>query len=98
MIDYCAAAPAGSGFVSATTAFIDCHTALLDVGAYQGLAAPGSTLSIVLTGLLTIFIALIGYNLLLGQGPTLQRHDHHRQDRDGLHARDQLARLSCPGR
>jgi len=72
MIDYCAAAPAGSGFVSATTAFIDCHTALLDVGAYQGLAAPGSTLSIVLTGLLTIFIALIGYNLLLGQGPTLR--------------------------
>jgi type IV secretion system protein VirB6 len=33
---------------------------------------PGSTLQLVLTGFLTIFIALIGYNLLLGQSLTVR--------------------------
>jgi type IV secretion system protein VirB6 len=72
MIDYCAPPPGNPGFVGAATAFIDCHAQLLGSGSYQALAMPGSTLSIVLTGFLTIFIALIGYNLLLGQGPTLR--------------------------
>jgi type IV secretion system protein VirB6 len=72
MTDTCLAAPADGGFVGTATAFIDCHAGLLGSGAYQALGAPGSTLSIVLTGSLTIFIALIGYNLLLGQGPTLR--------------------------
>lgn len=72
MMDSCAAAPGNPGFVSSASAFIDCHADLLGWGAYQSLAAPGSTLSIVLSGLLTIFVALIGYSLLLGEGPTLR--------------------------
>ena len=37
-----------------------------------GIGVPGSTLSVVLTGFLTIFIALIGYNLLLGHSLTVR--------------------------
>jgi type IV secretion system protein VirB6 len=54
------------------TGYIDCQSQVLGSGAWQALAAPGSTLTVVLTGFLTIFIALIGYNLLLGQSMTVR--------------------------
>ena len=72
MMDYCAADPQNAGFIGSMTRFVDCKAQLLGSGAYQTLALPGSTLSIVLTGFLTIFIALIGYNLLLGRGYTIR--------------------------
>ena len=65
-MDACSAIPPGAGFISSMTGYIDCQSQVLGAGAWQALAAPGSTLTIVLTGFLTIFIALIGYNLLLG--------------------------------
>jgi len=71
-MDYCAADPQNAGFIGSMTRFVDCKAQLLGSGAYQTLALPGSTLSIVLTGFLTIFIALIGYNLLLGRGYTIR--------------------------
>src|SRR5437763_7226656 len=67
MIDVCSALPQGAGFVSSITSYIDCQAQTLGSGAWTALAAPGSTLTIVLTGFLTIFIALTGYNLLLGR-------------------------------
>jgi type IV secretion system protein VirB6 len=72
MIDICPAIPPASGFISSMTGYIDCQAQALGSGAWSALAAPGSTLSIVLTGFLTIFIALIGYNLLLGHSMTVR--------------------------
>jgi type IV secretion system protein VirB6 len=54
------------------SAYIDCQAQVLGSGAWTALAAPGSTLTVVLTGFLTIFIALIGYNLLLGHSLTVR--------------------------
>jgi type IV secretion system protein VirB6 len=68
-MDVCSAAQAGSGFVSSVTGYIDCQAQNLGFGAWAALGLPGSTLQVVLTGFLTIFIALIGYRLLLA--PTL---------------------------
>jgi type IV secretion system protein VirB6 len=71
-MDACSAARAGSGFVSSMTGFIDCQAQNLGFGAWAALGMPGSTLQVVLTGFLTIFIALIGYRLLLGSTFTIR--------------------------
>src|SRR4051812_17964690 len=60
------AANAGSGFIGSVTSYLDCQSQNLGSGAWVALAAPGSSLTLLLTGLFTIFIALIGYRLLLG--------------------------------
>jgi len=54
------------------TSYLDCQAQVLGSGAWQALAMPGSTLSVLLTGFLTIFIALIGYNLLLGHSLSIR--------------------------
>ena len=72
MMSGCAAIPPDAGFIGSVSGYIDCQADILGSGAWQALAAPGSTLSIVLTGFLTIFIALIGYNLLLGRSMTVR--------------------------
>ena len=71
-MDVCSAIPPGAGFISSMTGYIDCQSQVLGSGAWQALAAPGSTLAVVLTGFLTITIALIGYNLLLGRSLTVR--------------------------
>jgi type IV secretion system protein VirB6 len=72
MIDVCPAVPPSAGFITSITGYLDCQAQVLGSGAWQALAAPGSTLAIVLTGFLTITIALIGYNLLLGRSITVR--------------------------
>ena len=71
-MDVCPSVPPGAGFIGAMTAYIDCQSQVLGSGAWSALAAPGSTLTVVLTGFLTVFIALIGYNLLLGHSMTVR--------------------------
>lgn len=71
-MDVCSAIPPGAGFISSMTGYVDCQSQVLGSGAWTALAAPGSTLTIVLTGFLTITIALIGYNLLLGHSMTVR--------------------------
>jgi type IV secretion system protein VirB6 len=71
-MEVCPAIPAAAGFISSMTGYIDCQAQVLGSGAWNALAAPGSTLSVVLTGFLTITIALIGYNLLLGHSITVR--------------------------
>jgi type IV secretion system protein VirB6 len=68
----CPAVPAGAGFISSMTGYLDCQAQILGSGAWAALAAPGSTLMVVLSGFLTIFIAIIGYNLLLGHSLTVR--------------------------
>jgi type IV secretion system protein VirB6 len=72
MTDACSAVGQGSGFVSSITGYVDCQAETLGSGAWAALNVPGSTLQVVLTGFLTIFIALIGYNLLLGRTMTVR--------------------------
>ena len=72
MSDACSALSQGAGFVSSITGYVDCQAETLGSGAWASLALPGSTLQVVLTGFLTIFIALIGYNLLLGTSMTVR--------------------------
>src|SRR5690242_19682160 len=66
LMNACSTAQTGRGIVSSMTGFVDCQAQDLGFGAWAALGAPGSTLQIVLSGFLTIFIALIGYRLLLG--------------------------------
>jgi type IV secretion system protein VirB6 len=68
----CAPLPPGAGFISSILGFIDCQAQTLGAGGYLALLAPGSTLSVLLTGFLTLFIALFGYRLLLGHGGDLR--------------------------
>lgn len=68
----CSTLPAGTGFISSVTNYVDCQSQTLGSGAWEALSMPGSTLSVVLTGFLTIFIAIIGYNLLLGTAFTIR--------------------------
>jgi type IV secretion system protein VirB6 len=72
MSDTCSAVGQGSGFISSIADYVDCQAQTLGTGAWAALGMPSSTLQIVLTGFLTIFIALIGYNLLLGRTLTVR--------------------------
>src|SRR6185503_9979205 len=62
----------GAGFVSGVLDYVDCQAQAIGAGGFQALAAPGSTLSLVLSGLLTLFVALFGYRMLLGDTPGLR--------------------------
>lgn len=65
----CSALAPATGFVSGVLDFVDCQAQAIGAGGYQALTSPGSTLSIVLAGLLTLFVALFGYRMLLGHVP-----------------------------
>jgi type IV secretion system protein VirB6 len=68
----CAPLAPGSGFIQSILAFLDCQAQILGARGWQALAAPGSTLGLLLVGFLTLFVALFGYRLLLGQGPDVR--------------------------
>lgn len=59
-------------FLPSVLGFIDCQAQAIGSGGYQALAAPGSSLSLMLTGMLTLFIAFFGYRMLFGQAPGVQ--------------------------
>lgn len=65
----CAAIVTGDRFLSRTLEHIDCQAQLLGSFGYQALGQPGSLASTVVTGLLTLFIAIIGLRFLFGPGP-----------------------------
>jgi type IV secretion system protein VirB6 len=52
-------------YISSVLAYVDCQGLSLGEAGYRALGA-GSAFGMALTGLLTIFVALIGYRLLLG--------------------------------
>jgi type IV secretion system protein VirB6 len=59
-------------FVRDMLGYIDCQAQAIGEGGYATLAAPGSSAGLVLTGALTIFIALIGYRMIMGEIPTVR--------------------------
>jgi type IV secretion system protein VirB6 len=69
MANLCQPPPNGVGFLSGALNFIDCQTQTIGEIGYQALAQPGSAVSLTLTALLTIFIAIFGFKLLLGRTP-----------------------------
>lgn len=68
----CEAIPSPETFAPGMLAFLDCEAQTIGARGYQALAAPGSTASVVLTGMITLLIALTGYRLLLGYVPTIR--------------------------
>ncbi len=64
-------APA-TGFLAGVLDFVDCQAQAIGARAIRRWRAPGSTLSLVLTGLLTLFVALFGYRMLFGQAPSVR--------------------------
>ncbi len=65
----CAISPAPDSFAWACWGYLDCQAVTLGAQGFQALAAPGSSVSLLLAALLTIFIALIGYRMLFGETP-----------------------------
>jgi type IV secretion system protein VirB6 len=73
----CAPLSTGDAFLSTLLTHIDCQAQAIGSGGYQSLSNPASFVSLVLTGLLTLFVALFGLRMMMGHAPTL---------RDGLMA------------
>ncbi|MES1971177.1 MAG: type IV secretion system protein [Pseudomonadota bacterium] len=65
----CPSIAPGSAFLTGVLGYVDCQAQAIGQGGYQALAAPGSAVSLALTGLLTIFVALFGYRMIFGQTP-----------------------------
>lgn len=68
----CPALPIDGGYLSAILAFVDCQAQTLGANGYLALAAPGSAFTLTLTALITIFVALSGYRMILGQVPSIR--------------------------
>lgn len=68
----CPALSTGEAFLSTLLRHIDCQAQTIGRTGYQVLADPGSPVALVLTALLTIFIALYGFRMLFGETPTLR--------------------------
>ncbi|HYC75141.1 type IV secretion system protein [Brevundimonas sp.] len=68
----CPSLSTGDAFLSTLLRHIDCQAQTIGATGYQALADPGSSLAAVLTGVLTIFVALFGFRMILGQAPTLR--------------------------
>lgn len=67
MAAMCAFTPAPDRFASGLLRYLDCQASSLGSQGFMAMAAPGSSVSLLLSALLTIFIALIGYRLLFGE-------------------------------
>ncbi|PNQ76349.1 hypothetical protein BA950_07685 [Erythrobacter sp. SAORIC-644] len=65
----CPAILTGDQFLSRVLGHIDCQAAFLGSYGWQALGQPGSIAANVMTGLLTLFVALFGIRLLFGPSP-----------------------------
>jgi type IV secretion system protein VirB6 len=61
-------APTNAGLVDGLMTTVDCYVATFVHGVYRDLVGPGTLFASAFTVLLTIYIALVGYQLLLGRG------------------------------
>lgn len=68
---FCGEATTADRFASRLLADTDCQAFGMIERGYAALAQPGGTISVALTGLLVIAVALFGYRLLLGRGLAL---------------------------
>lgn len=68
----CDTIPTPESFAPSVLRFLDCQAQIIGAQGYGALASPGSTASILLTGMITLLIAFLGYRMLLGQTPTIR--------------------------
>jgi type IV secretion system protein VirB6 len=66
----CPAVAPQSEFLRQVLASVDCHAQSIGSGGWAALASPSSPVSLALAGVLTIFVALMGYRFLYGDAPT----------------------------
>jgi type IV secretion system protein VirB6 len=66
----CSGLQPGGDFLSGALRHIDCQALAIGESGYRVLASSGSSAGLILTSALTIFVALFGYRMLLGQTPT----------------------------
>jgi len=64
----CPAPGPGEPLVRSLLGVVDCNVQGLVRGGYATFFEPSSTFSIVLTSLLTVYVAIVGYRMLLGRG------------------------------
>jgi type IV secretion system protein VirB6 len=68
----CSSFPSPESFAPSLLTFLDCQAQAIGAGGYAALAASGSPASVLLTGMVTLLIALLGYRMLLGHTPTVR--------------------------
>lgn len=56
-------------FVTGLAGLVDCHATALGRDGYMALSAAGSPVAVALTSLLTLFVAVLGWRMLLGETP-----------------------------
>lgn len=69
-MDACPTPPPTAGVIRGVLSTIDCHTRVYAQSGYEALNGPQSIFPTALTLLLTIYIALLGYRMLLGVSAT----------------------------
>jgi type IV secretion system protein VirB6 len=72
IVPACQAPSSAAGFVGGLLDFIDCQAQSIGANGYDAFGAPGSTLSLLLTAFLTLFVAFLGYRMLFGQTPSVR--------------------------
>ena len=68
----CPALTTGDAFLSGLLLHIDCRAETLGGVGYQALASPSSFLSLAITGLLVVFVALFGLRMMMGRTPSVR--------------------------
>lgn len=68
----CDTIPTPESFAPSVLRFLDCQAQVIGAQGYGALATPGSTASVMLTGMITLLIAFLGYRMLLGHAPTIR--------------------------
>ena len=63
---------ADGAYLRSVLTFVDCQAQTIGAAGYEAAAAPGSPLSLLLTGLVTLFVAFYGYRLLFGDTPNVR--------------------------
>lgn len=74
MAGFCSQPQPEDGLVTGLLGSVDCNVRTLSETAYSALAQPGSPTAMVLTTLLTLYIAFIGFGLLTGRTPLRVSH------------------------
>lgn len=69
-MDVCPAPPPTAGVIRGVLSTIDCHTRVYAQSGYEALNGPQSVFPTALTLLLTLYVALLGYRMLLGVSTT----------------------------
>lgn len=68
----CRHIPSPETFAPGMLGFLDCQAQTLGMAGYQALAAPGAVGATMLTGMIALVIAFVGYRMLLGHVPTIR--------------------------